>query len=299
VTSLRSLAGAALAAVVAAVAAAGCGGSGGGKPITIADKGFPESQIVAQLYAKALAAKGFSPTVKSLGSAQIADAAIRRGDIDLYPEYTGTALIDILGLPPEPNINQAFTRISQAYEQRGLAVLAPAPFANDNKVGCTEDAVRRYRLTTLSDLGRASPEIVYAANPEHITRPDGLPLLRKYYGVQFKAVKSVAINLRYRPVQQGQAQCVYAFSTDPQVGTLHLVLLEDDKHIFEAATFQEFPVLNAAYLRDAPKSLTQTIERVDALLTPDVMRQLNGKVILDRQDPADVAQEFLKSKGLV
>jgi osmoprotectant transport system substrate-binding protein len=297
VRSHRSLATAALAALVALVAV-GCGGSSGGTPITIADKGFTESQIVAQLYAQALAAQGFEPTIKSLASSQIADAAIRRGDIDLYPEYTGTALFDILGMNPEPDDDRAFAAISRAYEQRGLAVLPPAPFANDNKVGCTEDAVRRYNLTTLSDLGRASPSIVYAANPEHLTRPDGLPLLEKYYGVRFKDVRSVAINLRYRPVQEGRAQCVYAFTTDPQVGTLHLVLLQDDKGIFEATSFQEFPVLNAAYLRGAPASLSRTIERVDSLLTPEVMRELNGKVDLEKQDPADVAAEFLSSRGL-
>jgi osmoprotectant transport system substrate-binding protein len=297
VRSHRSLAAAALAALVLAIAA-GCGGSSGGTPIVIADKGFPESQIVAQLYAKALEAEGFTPTVRSLGSSQIADAAIRRGDIDLYPEYTGTALLDVLRLDPDPNPQRAFLTIRTAYERRGLAVLPPAPFANDNKVACTEEAVRDHALTTLSDLGRASGDIVYSANPEHLTRPDGLPLLRRFYGVNFKDVRSVAINLRYRPVQQGQADCVYAFSTDPQVGTLRLVLLEDDKSIFESTSFQSFAVLNAEYLRGAPDSLPRTLERVDQLLTPEVMRELNGKVILDREDPADVAAEFLASRDI-
>jgi osmoprotectant transport system substrate-binding protein len=298
VRSHRSLAAAALAALALVLVAAGCGGSSGGTPITIADKGFPESQIVAQIYAKALEAEGFVPTVRSLGSSQIADAAIRRGDIDLYPEYTGTALLDVLRLDPDPNRERAFLTIRTAYERRGLAVLPPAPFANDNKVACTEDAVREHALSTLSDLGRASGDIVYSANPEHLTRPDGLPLLRRFYGVNFKDVRSVAINLRYRPVQQGQADCVYAFSTDPQVGTLRLVLLEDDKSIFESTSFQSFPVINAEYLRDAPDSLPRTLEKVDALLTPEVMRVLNGKVILDREDPADVAAEFLASRDL-
>jgi osmoprotectant transport system substrate-binding protein len=299
VRSHRSLAAAALAALAAILVAAGCGGSSGGRPITIADKGFPESQIIVQLYAQALAKQGFDPTIKSLGSSQIADAAIRRGDIDLYPEYTGTALIDILGMPPDPNGDHAFGTISRAYAARGLAVLPPAPFNNDNKVACTEDAVRRYNLTTLSDLGRASPNLVYAANPEHLTRPDGLPLLERFYGVRFKAVRSVAINLRYLPIEQGQAQCVYAFGTDPQVSRDHLVLLQDDKQIFEATTFQSFPVVNAAYLRDAPDSLTRTIEKVDALLTQQTIGELIAKVAIDKQDPADVAKEFLTSRNLI
>ena len=295
--SHRSLAAAALAALAALIVAA-CGGGGGGTPITIADKGFVENQIIAQLWAQALKANGFDPTIKSLGSAQIADEAIRRGDIDLYPEYTGTALIDILRKDPDPNADRAFATISRAYAARGLAVLPPAPFNNDNKVACTEDAVRRYNLTTLSDLGRASPQIVYAANPEHLTRPDGLPLLKRFYNVRFKGVRSVAINLRYRPVEQGQAQCVYAFGTDPQVARDHLVLLQDDKQIFEATSFQEFPVINADYLRDAPDSLTRTLTQVNQLLTPDAIRELNAEVILDKRDPADVAGDFLKEKGV-
>ena len=80
---------------------------------------------------------------------------------------------------------------------------------------------------------------------------------------------------------------------------LKLVLLRDDKRIFEATSFQGMPVLNAAYLRDAPDSLTRTLEKVDALLTPDAIRELIAKVVLDRQDPADVADEFLKAKGLI
>jgi len=297
VRSHRSLAAAALAALAAVLVAAGCGG-GGGKPITIADKGFAESEIVAQLYAQALAAHGFKPTVKSLGSSQIADAAIRRGDIDLYPEYTATALIDILHKVPDPDPGRAFATISREYAKRGLAVLPPAPFNDDNKVACTEAAVARYKINTLSDLGRASPNLVYAANPEHLTRPDGLPLLERYYGVHFKAVKSVDINLRYKPIEEGQAQCVYAFGTDPQIARDHLVVLTDDKQIFEAATFQGFAVINAAYLRDAPDSLAKTIEQVDARLTVENVRELNAKVSLDNEDPADVAKDFLKAQNL-
>ena len=84
--------------------------------------------------------------------------------------------------------------------------LTPAAYDNPNQVACTQEAVNKYGLKTLSDLGKASPNLVYSANPEHLTRPDGLPLLKSAYGVNFKDVKVVAINLRYKPIEDGQAR---------------------------------------------------------------------------------------------
>ena len=96
-------------------------------------------------------------------------------------------------------------------------------------MACTQEAVDQYGMTTLSDLGAASTNLVYSANAEHLTRPDGLPLLKSEYGFNFKEIKTVDISLRYKPIEDGQAHCVYAFGTDPKLGQLDLVLLEDDK----------------------------------------------------------------------
>lgn len=303
-----------LAAIVAVglLVAAGCGddddtATGGtgtsasvdGTAVTVADKGFPESQVVAQLYAQALSARGYDATVKSLGSTEIADAAVRKGDIDLYPEYTGTAYNVVLGREDTVSADEQFATIEDEYADRGLAVLKPSPYSNDNRVACTRETVEEHDLTTLSDLGEASPQIVYSANPEHLTRVDGLPLLRKEYGVNFRDVRSVALNLRYKPIEDGQAQCVYAFGTDPQIASLDLVLLEDDKGMFQGRAYENFPVANKRFFDAQPPVFEETIEAVDAALTQEAVTSLNAQVSLENDDPEEVAQQFLEENDLL
>jgi osmoprotectant transport system substrate-binding protein len=279
--------------------AGGAVGAGSGKSLTIADKQFPESEIVTQMYAKALEAQGFDVTTKSLASTALADAAIRKGDIDMYPEYTGTALLTVLKGKPSTNPKTVFAKVRAGYAKRGLVALTPSPYNNDNEVACTRAAVRKYHLTTLSSLKKPSPNIVYAANPEHLTRADGLPLLVNRYGITFKSVESVGINLRYKPIEQGKAQCVYAFGTDPQIAKDKLVVLKDDKHIFQGTPYQSFPVVSKKYYDSAPPEFRTTVNRVSRLLDGKTMTALIAKVTYDHDDPDQVAEDFLKQKGVI
>jgi osmoprotectant transport system substrate-binding protein len=311
------LIGAGLLAVVVllVLVAAGCGSdssssesgsstSGGsaasvdGTSVTVADKGFTESQIIAQLYAQALEAVGYKASVKSLGSADIADAAVRKGDIDLYPEYTGTAYNVILKKTDVPSPKAEYAAVKAAYAGRGLTTLTPSPYSNDNRVACTKDAVDKYHLQTLTDLGKASPNLVYSANPEHLTRADGLPLLKSAYGVHFKDIKTVALNLRYKPIEDGQAQCVYAFGTDPQIAKDGLVVLKDDLGKFQGLAYENFPVINTTFFAAQPPVFRQTIDKVDAALTQEAVQKLNASVDLNKEDPSDVAKDFLDQNSL-
>ena len=121
---------------------AGTAGEGGS--VTISDKGFSESSIVAQMYAAALANQGFGTTVESLGSTEIADAAIRNGEIDVYPEYTGTSYLNVLGRDgadaADLSREEVYAEVDTAYADRGLATLPPAPYNNGNEVACTTEA---------------------------------------------------------------------------------------------------------------------------------------------------------------
>jgi osmoprotectant transport system substrate-binding protein len=275
--------------------------------VRIADKGFAESFIVAQAYAQALDAQGFDADVTSLASTEIADKAVRDGEIDVYPEYVGTAYQTVLGLDiaAAPDAREAqFEEVKAAYEKRGLTALTPAPFNNGNAVACTQEAVDQYDNTTLSDLGEASPNLVYSANAEHLTRPDGLPLLRKQYGVDFKDIRTVDISLRYKPIEDGQAQCVYAFGTDPKLGQLDLVLIDDDKGSYSAGlSYQTFPVVNKAFYdgltEEQRTSFTETLDAVNAAFTQDAIIPLISRVEFDQEDPEVIAGEFLAEAGVV
>ena len=282
---------------------AGCGDSktSNAKPaVNIANKGFTESNIVAEAYKQALEAAGFPVTLKPLTSTAIADAAIRKGDIDIYPDYTTTLLTDVLKVASPPtDVAAQVDAIKAGYASRGLTVLNVAPFNNDNEVACTKDAVAKYSLTDLSSLGRASGNLVYSANPEHTTRADGLPLLTREYGIKFKKVIKVDIGLRYRPVEQGQAQCVYAFGTDPKIAADNLVVLTDDKGKFQGAPYQGIPVVSQKFLDAAPPEFAATINKVSAALTSDEVRKMNASVDLQKEDPDVVAKAFLQAKGLL
>jgi osmoprotectant transport system substrate-binding protein len=305
-----------LAAVLSVVAlgAAACGdddddaagGPGDGVAVRIADKGFAESFIVAEAYAQALAAEGFGADVTSLASTEIADKAVRDGEIDVYPEYVGTAFQTVLGLDaaaaPESREAQ-FEEVSTAYAERGLTSLTPAPFNNGNAVACTQEAVDEYGIDNLTALGEASENIVYSANAEHLTRPDGLPLLRREYGFDPRQVRTVDISLRYKPIEDGQANCVYAFGTDPKLGQLDLVLIDDDKGTYSAGlSYQTFPVVSTAFLDgltdEQRTSFTETLDAVNAALTQEAIIPLISRVEFDQEDPQDVAGQFLTDAGI-
>ena len=295
---------------VALVAAAGvfvvgCGGDDAGSSsdplpaVTIANKGFTESNIVTEAYKQALEAKGFPVTITSLASTEIADAAIRSGDIDMYSEYTGTIVGAVLKADPAPTtVADQVALIKSKYEADGLTVLDAAPFNNDNEVACTKAAVDANALTDLSSLAKAAPKLVYSANPEHTTRPDGLPLLKSEYGIEFKSVTKVAIGLRYKPIEDGQADCVYAFGTDPQIAKNNLVVITDDKGAFQGSAFQGIPVVSKAFLDGAPAEFATTVNAVSAALTSDEVRAMNSAVDIDKEDPEAVAKAFLEAKGL-
>jgi osmoprotectant transport system substrate-binding protein len=314
---IRRLPAALLAALLAVslLVAAACGddddegssGAGDGVAVRIADKGFAESFIVAQAYAQALNARGFDASVTSLASTEIADKAIRDGEIDVYPEYVGTSYQTVLArdAADAPDSRDAqFQEVKTAYEGRGLTALTPAPFNNGNAVACTQEAVDQYSITTLSDLGKASANITYSANAEHLTRPDGLPLLRREYGFNPSDVRTVDISLRYKPIEDGQANCVYAFGTDPKLGQLELVLIEDDKGTYSAGlSYQTFPVVNKAFYdgltEEQRTAFTDALDQTNAALTQEAIIPLISRVEFDQEDPDAVAAEFLGEAGIV
>jgi osmoprotectant transport system substrate-binding protein len=305
-TTVRSIS---LAATVSfAVLAASCGsgetttapGGAAGKRVTIADKGFTESRVVTEVYRQALESAGFPVTVKSLTSTALADGAIRKGEIDMYSEYTGTILSSLLQVASPPvEVAGQVAEIRAKYAPEGLTVLEAAPFNNDNEVACTKDAAAKYALTDLTSLSKASAQIVYSANPEHTTRPDGLPLLESEYGITFKSVVTVDIGLRYKPIEDGQAQCVYAFGTDPKVAANDLVVLKDDKGKFQGAPYNGIPVVSQKYLDATTPQFAETVNKVSATLTSEEVRKMNASVDLDKKDPDQVAKAFLISKSLV
>ena len=294
------LAAAALAAGTAGAAPAATAAQAAQGPITIGSKDFTEQFILAELYAQALEADGFTVRRKAnLGSTTITDAAVRKGDIDLYPEYTGTIFLYLCKLPYTAGLSYAklFARDKACYAKRGLDLLPAAKFNNGNAIACNADFVRKNKLKTLSDLAKVAKRTRYATIAEQLTAPNGVPWLKKHYGIEFGTTKTFDVGLRYRALKDGAADCVYAFGTDPQIADQKLVVLKDDKAIWPFDHVA--PVVRKGWLAKQDPRVGKVIARVNALLDDATMTELNKQVDIDKEDPKDVAEAFLEEKNLV
>jgi osmoprotectant transport system substrate-binding protein len=269
-----------------------------GNDVAIGAKNFTEELVLGELYAQVLERHGLRVTRKfNLGGTQVAMEALRRGDIDLYPEYTGTALLSVLKETTIPSAPEIYRLVSRAYRERyGLRWLAPAPFNDTQALATTEAGSKKFGIRTLSDVARVAPQLRLGAIPEFTTRLDGLPGLQKAYGgFQFAHIALFDIGLKYTALETGRVDVVVAFGTDGQIAYDRLVLLADDKHFWPA--YQAAPVVREDALVRLP-ALATWLDEVSPLLTDDVMRRLNELVDREKQDPADAASAFLREHRL-
>ena len=291
---MRHVIGAAVAAVVLSATPAASAAT----RVVIADKGFTESSIVTQAYGLALESNGFDVVYRRAPTSAVADTALQKGSIDLYPEYTGTALLTLLNESPDRNLASVLAKLRTRYASKGLIVTKPTPFDDGNRVACRKSTVNRLHLTSLSALRRVPRRIVYAANQEHLLRPDGLVVLAREYGALFRGIEVTPINSRYDPIRKKTAQCVYAFATDPEIQQLKLAVLKDTKGAFAGTPFRGFVALRKS-ASDANPGLRAALDRVSAQLTTSRVRALNTEVTVLHRNARKVAAAFLAAHGIV
>ena len=233
---------------------AGCagGGDGSGSHVAVGSKDFTEELILGEMYALLLEHKGIQVERRlNLGGTQVAMAALQRGDIDLYPEYTGTALITVLKQKPAGDRPPSMPRSRPRTRRLSIDWLAAAPMNNTQALATTQTIAQKYGLRTLSDLSRVAPKLRLGAIPEFTKREDGLPgLQRAYGGFQFAQVRLFDIGLKYQALLRDQVDVVVAFGTDGQIVADKLVVFVDDKHFWPA--YHVAPVVRAATLKRLP-----------------------------------------------
>jgi len=163
------------------------------KPVVVASKPFGESYLLAEMFAQLLEAHGFAVERKlGLGATELAFQALRTDAIDLYPEYTGTGLTAILHESPSADPREAFNRVATEFSRRwGIRWLPPLGFENTYAIAVRKETAERLHLRTLSDLARAAGDLTAGLTPDFIGRPDGLPGIRRAYGIEFKAVRAL------------------------------------------------------------------------------------------------------------
>jgi osmoprotectant transport system substrate-binding protein len=269
--------------------------------LTIGSKNFPEQEILGEIYTQALAAAGYkAKSDLSLGSETVALKTLKAGQISGYPEYASTALTSFFGLEPEEvpaDATEAWEKANAEFEKENLEAFEPTPFASANAVGLLKTTAEKYNLKTISDLEGVSEKLSLYGSPECRQRIDCLAGLEKLYGLKFKEFKPVDISLRYKVLEQGQADLSILFTTDPQLAaeSEKFVILEDDKKVFPAGNI--IFVTSKKVAEEAGPDYEATILNVQKGLTLEVMQELDARVELEKETPKAAAAAYLEAAG--
>lgn len=283
------------------IACAGGGGntSSANAPIKVGSKDFTEAFIIGEMYALALEKAGFQVERKlNLGGTPVAQAALESGEIDLYPEYTGTGLLTVLKEPVSSDPKQVYDTVSSGYKEKyNLVWLDPAPMNNTQALAMTKEGAQKFGIKTISDLATKANELVMVGPPEFEVREDGLPGIKSKYGnFELKEYKAVDAGLRYKALTDGEADVAVAFGTDGEIAAFDLVVLEDDKKLFPP--YQVAPVIRQQTL-DEHAGVAAALNAIAPKLTDATMQKLNYEVSGNQREPAEVAKEFLTQEGLL
>ncbi|MEU6061244.1 ABC transporter substrate-binding protein [Streptomyces sp. NPDC047097] len=281
------------------------GPPGDSRELTIGSAGFTESDLLARMYALLLDQAGYRTRILSVTNREIYEPALESGRIDLVPEYAATfadwlnAKANGPDAPPvgSPDLAATMKELRALAAPRGLTILAPGLAVDQNAFAVTAGYARAHRLRTLSDLGRAKLPVRLAAGDECVSRPYCAPGLRKVYGIDITGIdpKGVGTTQAKQAVQRGQDQLVLTTTTDATLDDFGLVLLADDKRLQNADYI--VPVANRA--RAGSPRVARALAPLGPVLTTADLADLNERVDSWRRLPEDVAEDFLRSKGLL
>jgi osmoprotectant transport system permease protein len=267
--------------------------------IVIGSKNFSEQLILGNMLADLIENKTDIQVERklNLGGSQVAFSALKNGDIDMYVEYTGTGLVNILDQPPLSDPDKVYSIVLKEFKQKyGFDLLKPLGFNNTYALAVRQDTANEYGLKTISDLAKVSSGLTMGPTIEFPNREDGLIGLSKTYNMSFKDVKAIDGGLRYTALDNHKSDVIDAFSTDGLLEAFHLKVLEDDKNYFPP--YYAVPMIKEETLKEHPE-LRKVINSLSGKLTDEKMRKLNYKVDSLKQSPAKVANEFLETEGLL
>ncbi|WP_162069956.1 MULTISPECIES: glycine betaine ABC transporter substrate-binding protein [Burkholderiaceae] len=269
--------------------------------VVVGGKNFTEQQLMAEMTARYLEAKGFTVTKKDgMGSAVLRQAQ-ENGQVDVYWEYTGTSLITYNKVNDRLSPDDTYKKVKELDAAKGLVWLNPSKANNTYAFAMNQDEAKKLGIVTMSDLAKAikdGKELTFACNSEFYARPDGLRPLQKQYGFEFSQgdVKRMDTGLTYQALKDRQVNVALVFATDGRVPAFNFVLLKDDKGYFPSYALT--PVIRKATL-DANPTLGPLLNALSAKLDASTMARLNASVDVQKKSFSDVANQFLKESGLI
>jgi glycine betaine/choline ABC-type transport system substrate-binding protein len=260
---------------------------GGGEPaVVVGSKNFTEQRVLGELLAQTIEDAGMRVDRKlDLGGTFVCDSALRAGQIDVYVEYTGTALTAVLKAPPEGSAFEVLARVREAYGRDGLEWLAPLGFENKFALVVRPEAQAR----TISAAVELAPTWRAGFGYEFQSRADGAPLLERTYGLRFAEVRTMDLGLLYPALTSREIDVAVGNSTDGLIAQLNLVVLRDDRHAFPP--YEAVPVVRAAAL-DVHPTLQATLETLRGAVDADAMRRMNHAVDGEHRSPADAVRAW-------
>ncbi len=288
-----------LIAAIMAMSLAACGGSGSSsgeeKTVIVGSKDFTENEIVAEIYALALEDAGFTVERKMNIAGSVVHTSITSGEIDIYPEYTGTGLISILQMDALTDQQEVYDTVKAAYdEQFGITWLDYAEANDGQGLFIAKRASDEYGITTISDLQANADKLRFASQGEFDERDDGIPGLTKVYGpFNWKSSKIYDNGLKWEVVDSDEADVAPAYTTEARLTeTDKFVLLEDDKHMWPP--YNLAPIVRNEVLEQYPE-IAEALNAVSATLDTETVTKLNAKVDIDGEEYEDVALEYWES----
>jgi osmoprotectant transport system permease protein len=265
--------------------------------VVVGAKNFTEGTVLAELIGQVLESQAGVRVERryNLAGTQVAFDALRSGGIDIYAEYTGTGLRDVLGdVAPVHGAAEAFARVSTAFAQRyDLVWLAPFGFNNTYVLMMSHAHAQALGVATISDL--ATHPLRYGMSHEFLERKDGMDALRQAYALQIGSLVGMEHDLAYRALAEGAIDVSDGYSTDAKIVTQDLSALRDDKNFFPP--YEAAPLARRELLARVPRA-TEALAALAGRIDNDTMRRLNNQVEGENRSPAEVASSFLNQLGL-
>jgi glycine betaine/choline ABC-type transport system substrate-binding protein len=269
--------------------------------ISIGSKNFTEQLILGEILAQMVEHSARAPVERRfyLAGSYICHQALLAGRIDMYVEYTGTALAAILKEKPGSlSASQLLQRVREQYRTRfALNVMDPLGFNNSFAIVMRGEDARKFGIKTMSELASFAPQLRFGLGYEFLERADGFPGLASTYGLRFKEPPRVMdLGLLYRAIQNKQVDVVAGSNTDGMIAVLDLVVLQDDKHYFPP--YDAVPIVRGDAL-EMHRGVAGALQHLGGVVSEEAMRKMNYAVDGEKQDAAVVAREFLLSKHLL
>lgn len=259
--------------------------------ITVGSKSFTESKTVSEIYALALEKKGYKVRRLPNISNSVIFPATQKGQVDVYPDYTGTIVESYLHKNGTGKSAQQMAAIARkGLKKKGLVTFNYAPGDNRQGIAMPSKVAKKYHITNLTQLQKQAPKLQFASQGEFEKRSDALPAMNKAYGkFKFKSIKDYDASLLYRIMEQGKADVAPVSTTDGQLATEKFTVIQDNKNIWPP--YNLVPVANQKAVKTHPK-MAAALNEVDQKLTTGQLKKLNKEVAVDGQNYKTVAKNW-------